>query len=82
MSFSKVDKMSIPTSSYYPVFLRERTVHALKVELAQKLRLDPNSIGPILNSRKTTRTPGAMINVMVTDDMVASFKSESSYKVS
>ena len=51
------------------------------MELAQKLRLDPNSIGPILNSRKTTRTPGAMINVMVTDDMVASFKSESSYKV-
>ena len=79
---------------YYPVFLRERTVNgkniistfaktplALKIELAQKLRLDPNSIGPILNSRKTTRTPGAMINVMVTDDMVASFKSESSYKV-
>ena len=51
------------------------------MELAQKLRLDLNSIGPILNSRKTTRTPGAMINVMVTDDMVASFKSESSYKV-
>jgi len=66
---------------YYPVFLRERTVIALKHELAQKLRLDPGAIGPILNSRKTTRTPGAMINVMVTDDMVNSFKTESSYKV-
>ena len=82
---------------YYPLFLREKSYAALKCELAQKLNIDINSIDKILNKRKTTFQSGkqsnyfgspkihsplsAGINVMVTDDMVATFKSESSYKV-
>ena len=82
---------------------------ALKLELAIKMNIDPNTIEKILNKRKTTfsgkscqpRIPWeqtqkpclkppkarisilflAGINVMVTDEMVASIKSESSYKI-
>lgn len=65
---------------YYPLFLKEKSVIALKHELAIKMNIDPNTVEKILNKRKTTFSPG--INVMVTDEMVASIKSESSYKVS
>jgi len=64
---------------YYPLFLKEKSVMALKLELAIKMNIDPNTIEKILNKRKTTFSAG--INVMVTDEMVASIKSESSYKI-
>ena len=87
---------------YYPLFLKEKSVMALKLELAIKMNIDPNTIEKILNKRKTTFSgkPNltatsysrilvpqtvtlflAGINVMVTDEMVASIKSESSYKI-
>ena len=39
---------------YYPLFLKEKSVMALKLELAIKMNIDPNTIEKILNKRKTT----------------------------
>lgn len=63
---------------HYPIFVKTHTVRAFIECLALVTHVEPHKIERVINRRKSASTQGD-INVMVTDDMIATFKSESSF---